>query len=148
MVEVESSKIVEIPGPAAEVWRLLADFGAIEKWWPAGMLEKVVSEGEGIGMVRHMHTLIGLILSERLDGLDHETRTIRLSIIDGLPLGIEDYHAVGRVIANEENVCTLDWRGTYEIPSASSEADARAVIEGAYEAQAMGLLSHFAKRAS
>ncbi len=145
MIEITSEKKIEIPAAADQVWNLLADFGGIAKWWPEGMLDKVECEGEGIGTVRHMHTLIGMVLSERLDALDRAARTIHLSIIAGLPFGIEDYAAVGRVVPTGDDACRLDWRGTYKIPDAAGEADARAVIEGAYEAQAAGLLGHFTK---
>ncbi len=145
MIEITSEKKMEIPAAADQVWDLLADFGGIAKWWPEGMLDKVECEGAGVGMVRHMHTLIGMVLSERLDALDREARTIHLSIVEGLPFGIEDYSAVGRVVPTGDDSCLLDWRGTYKIPNEGSETDARAVIEGAYEAQAAGLLGHFAK---
>ena len=44
-----------------------------------------------------------------------------------------------------ENTSTLDWRGTYKIPSAGGDTDAWAVIGGAYDAQAAGLLAQLGR---
>jgi len=146
MVEVESHRTAEFPVPASRIWELIADFGGIGEWWPEGMLTRVEVEGEGIGMVRHMHTVVGLVLSERLDGLDPSERRIDLSITGDLPGGISGYTAFGRVVEVAPDSCRLEWTGRYRVPSREDEAGARAFLEGAYEMQARGLLEHVTSR--
>ena len=142
MVEVESHRTAEFPVPASRIWELIADFGGIGKWWPEGTLARIEVEGEGVGMVRHMHTVIGLVLSERLDGLDPSERRIDLSIAGDLPGGISSYTAFGRVVEVAPDSCRLEWTGRYRVPTREDEAGARAFLEGAYEMQARGLLEH------
>lgn len=142
MIEIASHKTAEYPVPASVIWELLADFGGIGKWWPEGKLTRVDVEGEGVGMVRHMHTAGGLVLSERLDALDAGARRLALSITGDMPAGIRDYHATGRVAELGPNSCILEWSGTYRVPSREDEAGARAFIEGAYETQFRALRDH------
>jgi hypothetical protein len=146
MVEVESHRTAEFPVPASRIWELIADFGGIGEWWPQGMLTRIEVEGEGIGMVRHMHTVVGLVLSERLDGLDPSERRIDLSITGDLPGGISSYAAFGRVVEVAADRCRLEWTGRYRVPSREDEVGARAFLEGAYEMQARGLLEHVTSR--
>jgi hypothetical protein len=142
MVEVESHRTAEFPVSASRIWELIADFGGIGEWWPEGTLTRVEVEGEGVGMVRHMHTVVGLVLSERLDGIDPSGKRIDLSITGDLPGGISDYSAFGRVVEVAPDRCRLEWTGSYRVPSREDEAGARAFLEGAYEMQARGLLEH------
>ena len=72
VIDVESRLEEEMPFPADRLWGLVADFGALGDWWPPGLVDHVDVDGEGVGMVRHIHTVVGIVLSERLDALDHD----------------------------------------------------------------------------
>jgi hypothetical protein len=110
--EIISSYVLAVP--AEPVWRLLVDFGAIQKWWPTSgpvQIDRVEVEGQGVGMVRHIYNKgVPGPVSERLDLLDHATRTIVLSIIGLRPRGITAYVAVGRLTAIDAASCRLDYR--------------------------------------
>jgi hypothetical protein len=110
--EVIASYVLAVPAEA--VWRLLLDFGAIQKWWPTTgpiQIERVEVEGQGVGMVRHVYNRgMPLPVSERLDLLDQATRTIVLSIIGQRPPGITAYVAVGRLTEIDAASCRLDYR--------------------------------------
>src|SRR5262249_33106300 len=112
MPEITSSYVLAVP--AEPVWRLLADFGTIQKWWLSSgpiQIERVEIEGQGVGMVRHIYNKgIPNPVSERLDLLDHATRTIVLSIIGLRPRGITAYVAVGRLAEIDAASCRLDYR--------------------------------------
>jgi hypothetical protein len=112
MPEITSSYGLAVP--AEPVWRLLADFGAIQKWWPTSgpmQIDHVEVEGQGVGMVRHIYNKgIQNPISERLDLLDHATRTIVLSIVGLRPRGITAYVAVGRLTEIDAASCRLDYR--------------------------------------
>ena len=99
MTEVTASQVLEAPADA--VWSLLADFGAIQRWWPtdgSAPIERVTLEGEGVGMIRHIHNRgAAHAVSERLDFLDPSSRTIVLSIVGQRPAGITAYVAEGHV---------------------------------------------------
>jgi hypothetical protein len=139
MIELTSRKEEEFPVPAQKLWDAVSDFGAVEDIWPPGMLTKVEIEGEGVGMVRSIHTIIGIVLHEKLDSLDHESKTLTLSIVGDLPAGMEGYHAKGSVTPSGDGACTLAWEGHYSVPDADAEAGARQFIEGAYGSMFNGL---------
>jgi hypothetical protein len=109
--EITSSYVLAVPAEA--VWRLLVDFGAIQKWWPCSpvRIDRVEVEGQGVGMVRHIYNEgIPSPVSERLDLLDHATRTIVLSIVGLRPPGMTAYVAEGRVTEIDAASCRLDYR--------------------------------------
>ena len=138
-MQLESIRKIEIPAPAAAVWDLIADFGAIERWWPEGGLDKVVNHGEGIGMVREIHTTVGMTLSEKLEALDPDSMQLELTIVGDLPAGITSYRAQGRVRSTGDGACELEWHGRYAVPGPEQEAPARAFIEGAYAVMFAGI---------
>ncbi len=142
---IESKLTSDVRAPASAVWDLIADFGALEKWWPAGMLEKVVCEGEGVGMVRHLHIGPDMVLKERLDSLDPAARRLTLTIEGDMPMGVANYTAEGRVVETGPSTCQLVWAGAYEVPKAEDEEMARGFIEGAYGAQAEGIKAYVQK---
>jgi hypothetical protein len=142
MIEVESRLAEELPVAADRIWALVADFGGLADWWPPGLLDRVEVEGDGVGMVRHIHTVVGIVLSEQLDALDHRARRLELSITGDLPAGMSDYHAVGQVHEVSPSSCRIEWAGRYRVPAAEVETGARAFIEGAYATMFRGLREH------
>lgn len=104
----------DIAAPAARVWGLLADFGNIQAWWPrdgALQVERVVLEGEGIGMLRHIYNRgVPQCASERLDLLDPQTFTLVLSIVGQRPGGITAYVATSRLVPLDERSCRMEHR--------------------------------------
>lgn len=112
MPEVTASQILDAPADA--VWHLLADFGAIEHWWPKdgpAPIESVTIDGSGVGMVRHIQNRgMSTPVSERLDLLDPGTRTLVLSIIGSRPRGITAYVAEGRISDVAPGKCRIDYR--------------------------------------
>jgi hypothetical protein len=89
------------PCPAREVWTLLADFGAIDRWWPKDSpvrIERVEVEGTGVGMIRHIY-VAGLEhpIDERLDFLDEANMVLRLSHARPTPPNLPYYRATGRL---------------------------------------------------
>ena len=104
----------DIAAPAARVWAILADFGNIQAWWPrdgALQIERVVLEGEGIGMVRHIYNHgVPQCASERLDLLDPQTHTLVLSIVGQRPGGITAYVATSRLLPTGPSACRMEHR--------------------------------------
>jgi len=111
MPEISTSEIIE--APADSVWALLADFPEIQAWWPADggiRIERVVCEGEGIGMIRHVYNAgVRSPVSERLDFLDPESRILMLSIVGNRPGGITAYVATARIVELDAGRCQVDY---------------------------------------
>ncbi len=147
MIDLISRREEEFPVPAQKLWEAVGDFGALGDWWPKGMLERIEVKGEGVGMVRSMYTVVGIVLHEKLESIDHGARTLSLSIVGDLPSGMQDYHATGTVSEGSGDTCVLSWEGHYKVPSADAEEVARGFIEGAYGAMFLGLRDHLTKEA-
>ena len=126
---------------------ILADFGSLGEWWPAGLLEKVEIEGAGIGMVRTLHTTIGVVLRERLDALYPDEHRLEPPLTGDLPVGMTEYHATGSVVAKGKDMCVIEWTGYYSVPSREAEEGARTFIEGSYRMMFKGIRDHVTKTA-
>ena len=118
MAEVSTNVVLQ--APAAAVWRLLEDFGSIERWWPGDgpvRIQRVEVEGAGLGMVRHIQNHgAGQRVSERLDFLDPATRTIVLSIVGARPPGITAYVAEGHLVEIDPGRCRMEYRALVTSP--------------------------------
>lgn len=131
MAEITTTE--NLAAPADAVWRLLADFGAIERWWPkdgAVRIESVRIEGEGIGMVRHIQNAgVPQPVSERLDYIDPSKRTLVLSIIGERPPGITAYVAEGRVEALDGASCRMHYRALVTTEPGLEEAVRKGLLK-------------------
>lgn len=56
------------------VWQILSDFGSIQKWNTG--IRKCQSNGDTVGSVRRITTDDEKQILERLEGIDHEAKTI------------------------------------------------------------------------
>jgi carbon monoxide dehydrogenase subunit G len=128
MAKVEVSET--IAAPAAKVWELLGDFGAVTKWGGA-MLQTCTVEGEGVGAVRTIGLPGGMSIQERCEALDPASRSLTYSIIGKSPIPIRDYEATCRVVETGPAACRVDWSGTFE-PDGTSEEQAQNMVRGIY----------------
>ena len=128
----QSSEVIEtgsFAAPAAKLWELVADFGAIDKIMDG--IEECLVEGEGVGATRTIPMGEGQIV-ESLDVLDHEKMTLTYSIVSG-PMPFKDYSATMVVTADGEDACTLNWTGTFEaagVPAEKAERIASGIYRG------------------
>ncbi len=138
MLDVEHEFTVS----AEKVWSLLEDFGNIEAWWPSGGavdIERVEVEGQGIGMIRHMHNAgMAKPVSEQLDAMDSSNHILKLSIVGDRPAGLVEYHATGRLLPTPEGRCILSYHGEFRAEPGREE-EAKDFLVGAYELMFNGL---------
>lgn len=128
--------------PADSIWRLLADFGNIQGWWPqdgAVRIADVQIEGHGIGMIRHIlnHGARHRV-SERLDFLDSSARTLVLSIIGTRPSGITAYIAEANIVELDASHCRMDYRALVTV-TPGREQQIREGLAKTYEMMFAGL---------
>lgn len=131
MPELKTIEVLEAPAEA--VWRLLEDFGAIERWWPKDSpvpIESVRVEGSGVGMVRHIRNRgVPQPASERLDFIEPATRTLVLSIIGDRPLGITAYVAEGRLEELDATRCRMHYRALVTTEPGLEERVSRGLLK-------------------
>jgi uncharacterized protein YndB with AHSA1/START domain len=127
---------------ASNVWDLLADFGAIQSWWPTEgpvVIERVELEGQGLGMVRHVYNRgAAHPVSERLDRLDSAERVLQLSILGRPPARTPWYQATARLVELEDGRCRLEYQSEFSAPR-GRENQTRDGILVAYRALFSGL---------
>lgn len=132
----------DFAAPAEQIWDLVEDFGNIERWWPRGgavSILKVVLEGEGVGMIRHIYNEgMPAPVSEQLVAIDPDNLVYTLAIVGERPAGLISYQATGRIKVLTPDSCRLEYHAEFESVDAGGE-DARQFLLGAYELMFSGL---------
>jgi len=124
-----SAQLSEVfDAPASRVWALLTDWGGIVNWMPDGHIRSLRLEGRGRGAVRHLVTLRGVAVSERLDEMDEQHGLLNLSIVEPMPWGMSTYSAQARLTEPQPGRCKLTWRGTFEMAESKTSPDELAVL--------------------
>jgi hypothetical protein len=125
---------------SAAVWNLLVDWAAIVDWMPDGYIQSLRMEGKGLGAIRHLVTLKGVHLSERLDVMDESSGVLELSLIEPLPWGLVSYRARGKLDLFGENSCRLTWQGTLEMLDCGPDFDSLAnLLRNSYARMFLGI---------
>ena len=104
------------------------DWAAIADWMPDGYVQSLRMEGQGLGAIRHLVTLKGLEISERLDAANEAAGVLELSLLDPFPWGLLSYRARGKIDSLSDKRCRLTWQGTMEMPGRGSEFDRAANV--------------------
>jgi hypothetical protein len=114
------------------LWKKVGDFCAIGSWHPAA--EKCVLSADG--KQRTISLKGGGTIVEALEKWDDARRRYSYTIVSG-PLPVANYHSTISVIRNAKG-SALKWTGRYKAKGVSN-ADAKKVIDGIYEAGAKSL---------
>ena len=109
------------------LWKKIGDFCGIASWHPA--IEKCVLSADG--KQRTLSLKGGGTIVETLENLDDANHAYTYAIISG-PLPVANYHSTVSVTADPKG-SSLKWVGKYDAKGAS-DADAKKVIDGIYEA--------------
>jgi hypothetical protein len=109
------------------LWKKIGDFCGIASWHPA--IEKCVLSADG--KQRTLSVKGGGTIVETLENLDPANHTYTYTIVSS-PLPVANYHSTISVSADPKG-SVLKWVGKYDANGAS-DADAKKVIDGIYEA--------------
>jgi uncharacterized protein YndB with AHSA1/START domain len=141
MPEIRTSHTLQ--APAARVWALLEDFGAIERWWPKDgpiRIASVTIDGDGLGMVRHiLNEGASRPIEERLDFLDRDARRLVLSIVGQRPSGLTGYLAEGEVVDLGDGTCRMNYRVLFTVEPTLDEQQVRRGLLATYAMMFSGL---------
>ena len=122
----EVSHSLEIDAPAADVWALIEDFGAIDRFSP--MVVSCRTEGSaGVGQRRILDLDNGTVTISRLEAIDPGVRTLTYRILETkLPLG--DYTSTMVVHECGPLRCRVDWTSHFR-PKDATLAEAKAFLD-------------------
>lgn len=102
-IEVEQ----ELDFPADTVWAVLSNFSNLS--WNAPVVDRVVVEGEGVGMLRRVYmSLNNTPLVQRLDSMDHAERRFSFQIIGGMQVELTNYQTHVHVLPLGDDRCRLE----------------------------------------
>ena len=118
----------EIGASADQVWALIADFGAIDRYSP--MVERCRVEGpDGVGQRRVLSLSNGTITISRLEAIDHAARTLTYRILE-TKLPLDDYTSTMRVEPRGGTACEVIWTSRFLPKDATLEEATRFLDEG------------------
>lgn len=135
---------VDVNAPPAQVWALISDFCAIEKWHPA----VAKCEGKGgndIGATRVLSIgeATGPQIHEELLKYDAETMSYKYKITqtDNTVLPVTTYSAILSVTAADGGGSKVEWKGGFyrgytnnDPPPELNDEAAKTAVTGVYEA--------------
>jgi hypothetical protein len=124
---LESSVTMTSSMSPEALWKKIGDFCGIANWGPG--VEKCALSADG--KQRTLSLKGGGTIVEALENLDDANHTYSYTIISG-PLPVTNYHSTISVSADPKG-SVLKWAGKYDAKGAS-DADAKKVIDGIYEA--------------
>jgi len=134
MVKVCQSTIIE--APVDEVWAILRDFNAHDRWHPAIAFSEI--EGgepvDAVGAVRHFRLNDGGELREQLLALSDKDRRLSYCLLEA-PLPLMGYVASIRLKpVTDGNATFWEWRSEFQPPAHRRDELVRLVTEGIYQA--------------
>ena len=89
-------------------------------------------------MIRVLTSQDGSSFTERLEKLDHGSRTLQYSIISDHPVPFCDYFSTIRVVDNGNNQCKVEWSADFTAKGVA-EKEVQELLSGLYEAGFSGL---------
>jgi len=128
---------IDIPASADQVWNLVAGFNSLAQWLP--MIQQ--SEAQEHGRLRHLTTVDGTVIVERLESYDNAARTYSYSITQG-PFPVTDYLATLKVIEVDAGNSRVEWGGRFT-PAGISDAEAVEIFDGVYQGGLQALRDNF-----
>ena len=119
-----------VEAPADSVWKLLADFGGIQKIADPRFITGCECDGNEVGSVRTITMADGSAVQERLETLEQGSRRLSYSILGDCPLPVKDYLATVKVTEADAGTCRVDWQSTFEATGPVEKAEK--MIRGVY----------------
>lgn len=135
---LKSVEIVTIKAPAAKVWALVGDFGAMEKWHPAVKSTKV--EEKGGATLRTLTLQDGGTILEKLQHKKDADMELKYEIVSGV-VPVSSYTSRINVKDLGNGETEVKWFGRYyrkyvlnpPIPPGEDDESAQKAIDGIYK---------------
>lgn len=128
------SKSVQVTADPGKTWVAVKDFGGLHKWHPAVENTEIKSGGDNkVGTVRELSLKGGGKITETLTAYSSKRHSLSYHIEDS-PLPVADYNSTIAVKPGKAGKSTVVWSSTFKAKQGSTDAEAKKVIEGIYDA--------------
>lgn len=135
---LKSVETVTIKAPAAKVWALVSDFGAMEKWHPA--VKSTKTEEKDGSTFRTLTLQDGGTILERLKDKNDADMQLKYEIVEGV-IPVSSYNSKITVKDNGNGETTVEWFGRYyrkyvlnpPIPAGEDDESAAKAVNGIYQ---------------
>ena len=144
MDDVRVQVIRELDAPVDTVWAVVSNFGDVS--WAMPPEAKVEVIGEGVGMIRRLHTPGGAV-EERLETCDAETRSFSYSIPGDMPMPVRDFRAWVQLEPLGDARTQVTWNASATALPGITGAEGQAIFEGLYAGLIDALDAHVTKAA-
>jgi len=128
-----------INGSADKIWEILSSFDKVETY--QSLSTKTELDGQGVGSQRTVTATMPdgstLKLIEKLDYLNDDEKTMKISIVDG-PLPLNSAVVTIKVGALEDNKTELEFDSIFD-PKPGAEEELKNGFQGVFQAAAQGL---------
>ena len=125
-----------IDSPVDTVWKTISEFDGIDRYLPEVVASCSV-EGKGAGAKRTCTLQNGMKLSETLESLNEQNRTLVYSIGKS-EMPFENYLSTVKVQQTQDDCCEVEWSATFQ-PTGQPEAEVVKMLEGMYTQAIAGL---------
>ena len=105
-------------GSPEQVWAITKKFGDPTPF-PEGVSLSGV-RGHGVGSVRTVHLPDGERVTERIEAIDEQNRTLRYTV-EQTTLPFRNYHAMMRVVPHDDGSCEVQWTASFDAPAEAAE---------------------------
>ena len=135
---MQVSEKLTINGSADKIWKIISAFDKVETY--QSMATKTEMDGKGVGAQRTVTAMTpdgnSIKLVEKLDYLNEDEKTMKISIIGGVPLN--KAVVTIKVTALEDNRTELDFDGNID-PNPGMEEALNKGFQFAFQDSARGL---------
>jgi hypothetical protein len=134
---LSAERSIALSVAARDVWSVVGDFAALDRWMPR--ILGIDAVGDGVGTIRTVRTKAGTF-EERLDASG--PMWVRYTLLTG-PLPVQRYCATLSVIEISDATCRVDWTARFDGGVGVKPEVAVAAIEAVYAAGFRGLTRLF-----
>ena len=128
-----------INGSADKIWKILSSFDKVETY--QSLSTQTELDGQGVGSQRTVTAMMPdgntIKLVEKLDYLNDDEKTMKISIVDG-PLPLNDAVVTIKVSALEDNKTELEFDSIFD-PKPGAEEELKKGFQFVFQDSAKGL---------
>ena len=144
MKTVEVSRVANIPSEI--IWDEMKHFDRVLRWVPGGSESTISVEGNGVGAIRDIDLITQGYVQHELIAYSDKDLSFSYKLIDGKPVGMQDYVVVAKIIPIDNSSSEIRWSGKVESDKRLNEDDVAEALSVALNNMITGLIALIEKQ--